>query len=133
MCVNCIQMSKPSGLQARPKCNISLIQERCVCVHAYFHISHSSKYHIYQPLRLGRIWHKVNFLVEFNRFEFSFPSPWLVASPRLKNLVCPTILPITGGRIIGFIPFPMGISAMWNAISLVQDLNSCRRVHFLRR
>ena len=27
----------------------------------------------------------------------------------------------------------MGISAMWNAISLVQDLNACRRVHFLRR
>ena len=22
---------------------------------------------------------------------------------------------------------------MWNAISLVEDLNSCRRVHFLRR
>ena len=30
----------------------------------------------------------------------SFPSPRLVASPRLKNLVCPR------GRIIGFIPFP---------------------------
>ena len=29
--------------------------------------------------------------------------------------------------------FPKGISAMWNAISLVEDLNSCRRVHFLRR
>ena len=29
--------------------------------------------------------------------------------------------------------FPKGISTMWNAISLVQDLNSCRRVHFLRR
>ena len=29
--------------------------------------------------------------------------------------------------------FPKGISAMWNVISLVQDLNSCRRVHFLRR
>ena len=28
--------------------------------------------------------------------------------------------------------FPMGISAMWNAISLGQDMNSCRRVHFLR-
>ena len=27
--------------------------------------------------------------------------------------------------------FPKGISAMWNAISFVQDLNSCRRVHFL--
>ena len=26
--------------------------------------------HIYQPLRSGRIWHKVNFLEEFNRFEF---------------------------------------------------------------
>ena len=29
--------------------------------------------------------------------------------------------------------FLKGISAMWNAISLVQDLNSCRRIHFLRR
>ena len=29
--------------------------------------------------------------------------------------------------------FPKGISAMWNAISLVDDLNSCRRIHFLRR
>ena len=29
-------------------------------------------YHIpvYQPLRSGRIWHKVNFKAEFNRFEF---------------------------------------------------------------
>ena len=25
---------------------------------------------IYQPLRSGRIWHKVNFFAEFNRFEF---------------------------------------------------------------
>ena len=36
-------------------------------------------------------------------------------------------LPIAGGRIIGF---PNGISAMWNAVSLVQDLNSCRRVAY---
>ena len=28
---------------------------------------------------------------------------------------------------------PIGISAMWNAISLGQDLNSRRRVHFLRQ
>ena len=35
----------------------------------------------------------------------SFPSPRLVASPRLKNLVCPTIYQ-AGGRIIGLIPFP---------------------------
>ena len=26
--------------------------------------------HIYQPLRSGRIWHKVNFSAEFNRFDF---------------------------------------------------------------
>ena len=25
-------------------------------------------------------------------------------------------LPIAGGRIIGFIPFPKGISAMWNGV-----------------
>ena len=29
--------------------------------------------------------------------------------------------------------FPKGISATWNAIILVKDLNSCRRVHFQRR
>ena len=36
----------------------------------------------------------------------SFPSPRLVASLRLKNPVFPTILPIAGGTILGFIPFP---------------------------
>ena len=36
----------------------------------------------------------------------SILSPRLVSSPRLKNLVCPTYLPIAGWRIIGFIPFP---------------------------
>ena len=35
-----------------------------------------------------------NFLAEFNRFEFRvFPSTRLVASPKLKNLVSPTIYP----------------------------------------
>ena len=71
----------------------------------YFLISYSILFIIFtQPLH--RIWHKVNFYAEFNRFEFRV-FLLLVASPRLKNLVCPTILPIAGGRIIGFIPFPM--------------------------
>ena len=49
---------------------------------------------IYQPLRSGRIWHKVNFLSGVKQVWIqSFPSPRLVASPRLKNLVCPTIYP----------------------------------------
>ena len=42
-------------------------------------------YPIYQPLRSGRFLSGV--LIQ------SFPSPRLVASPRLKNLVCPTIYP----------------------------------------
>ena len=64
-------------------------------------------YHIYQLLRSGRIWHKVNFYAEFNRFEFRvFPSPRLLASPWQKKPNLPYYLPIPGGRIIGFIPFP---------------------------
>ena len=42
-------------------------------------------------------------------------------------------LPIAGGKYNWIHTFPKGISAMWNAIILVQDLNSCRRDHLLRR
>ena len=41
-------------------------------------------------------------------------------------------LPIAGGRIFWIHTFPKDISAMWNAISPVQDLNSSRRVQFLQ-
>ena len=54
-----------------------------------------------------------------------FPSPSLASEPRLKNPVWKENNWIH--------TFPKGIRAMWNAISLVQDLNSCRRVYFLRR
>ena len=85
-----------------------------------------------QPLRSGRIWHKVKFLSGVKQVWIqSFPSPILVASPSLKNLVCPTILPIAGGRIIRFIPFPRVLVLC--EMQTVQDLNSCRRVQFLRR
>ena len=40
-------------------------------------------------------------------------------------------LPIAGGRIIGFIPFPRVLVLC--EMQSVQDLNSCRRVQFLRR
>ena len=49
---------------------------------------------------------RVGYDTRFNRFEFSFPSPRLVTSPRLKNRFCPTVYCFSGGRIIGFIPFP---------------------------
>ena len=70
-------------------------------------------YHlIYQPLRSGRIWHKVNFL-SGNQSVQLFTHSW-----RENNWIH---------------TFPKDISAMWNAINLVQDLNSSRRVHFLQR
>ena len=86
---------------------------------------------IYQPLRTGRIWHKVSFfkrsLTGLNS-EFSFSKTSCLTKAVEPSL--PYYWPIAGGRIIGFIPFPRVL--VWNAISLVQDLNSCRRVHFLR-
>ena len=51
----------------------------------------------YQP---DRIWHKVNFLVEFYRFEFRV---FLL----LNKISLSYHLPITAGRIIELIPFPM--------------------------
>ena len=84
-----------------------------------------------QPLRSGRIWHKVNFLSGVQQVWIqSCPSFRLVASPRLKNQSA--LLFIHSWRENNWIhTFPKGISAMWNAISVVQDLNSCCRVHFL--
>ena len=58
-------------------------------------------YHIYQPLRSGRIWHKVNFEAEFNRFELRV---FLLTKAEEHSLS--SYLLIAGGRIIGFIPFP---------------------------
>ena len=47
------------------------------------------------------------FNAEFNRFWIqSFPSPRLVASHKAEEPSLPYYLPIAGGRIIGFIPFP---------------------------
>ena len=67
--------------------------------------------------------------------EFSFSYTSCLTKAEEPSL--PYYFPIAGERIIGFIPFPREMwnawSAMWNAISLVQDLNSYRRVHFLRR
>ena len=45
-----------------------------ICEHLYrfsYGLNNATTVHIYQPLRSGRIWHKVNFFkAEFNRFEF---------------------------------------------------------------
>ena len=46
--------------------------------------------------------------------EFSFSKTSCLTKAEEPTL--PYYLPIAGGRIIGFIHFPNGISAMWNAI-----------------
>ena len=63
--------------------------------------------------------------------EFSFSKTYCLTKAEEHSL--PYYLPIAGGRIFLIHTFPKGISAMWNAISLDQDLNSCHRVYFPRR
>ena len=61
----------------------------------------------------------------------SFPSPRLVAIPKLKSPVYLTILPLAERRIIGgFIPFPK-YCATWKQPHPRFELGA--RVHFLRR
>ena len=65
-------------------------------------------------------------------FNSEIPSPRQIARPRLEIPVCPTIYPELGvGENNSIHTFPKDISAMLNAISVVHDLNSCQRVHFL--
>ena len=85
---------------------------------------------IYQPLRSGRIWRKVN--RTFKRSLTEFPFSETSCLTKAEELSLSYYLPIW--RENNWIhTFPKAIRAMWNAISLVQDLNSSRRIHFLRR
>ena len=93
--------------------------------------------HIYQPIRSGRIWHKVNFfkrsLTGLNS-EFSFSKTSCLTKAEEPSL--PYYLHITEGRIIGFIPFPKVLvlcemqsatSRFWTriAVSIYYDDNHC--------
>ena len=61
-------------------------------------------------------------------FSFSYTSCFTKAEePSLSYY-----LPIAGGRVIGFIHFPR-VLVLCEMQCFVQDLDSCRRVHFLRR
>ena len=72
----------------------------------------ANTYHIYQPLRSGRIWHKVNFQADFNRFQFRV-FPFLDQLPH-QGWRNQSALLFTHSWIH---TFPKGISAMWNAVS----------------
>ena len=59
----------------------------------------------------GQFWSRV--LLDWIQ---SFPSPTLIALPRLKSPISPTIY----SKLVGEHAFPKGISKKWNAVSLVQ-------------
>ena len=61
--------------------------------------------------------------------EFSFSETSCLTKAEEPTL--PYYLAIAGGRIFGFIPFPRVLVLC--GMQSVQDLNSCRRVQFLRR
>ena len=71
-----------------------------------------------QPLCTRRMKHKVSFSAEFNRFEFSFPSPRLVAIPKLKSPVCPTIYPYLEGEYLDSYPFT-GVFALCEILTVL--------------
>ena len=73
-----------------------------------------------QPLSSGRIGQFFKRSLTGLNSEFSLSYTSCLTKAEEPSL--PYYLPIAGGRIIGFIPFPY----------YVQDLNSCRRVQFLR-
>ena len=58
-----------------------------------------------QPLCMNRKQHKVNYWTEFNRFEFRILL-LLGCFTKVKELSLPYYLPIAGGRITRFTPFP---------------------------
>ena len=62
----------------------------CVCAYPFTRVECDAKSFLY---------------VKCNGFGVSFPSPKLVALPRLKITAWPTYLPLAGGKIVWWIPF----------------------------
>ena len=61
---------------------------------------------IYQPLRLGRLWHKVNYYRSLTVLNSEFSFSYTSCLTKAEEHSLPYYLPIAGGRVIGFIPFP---------------------------
>ena len=95
----------------------------CVCIHMCIIFILFT-----QPLCLGTKSIFKQSLTGLNS-EFSFSETSCLTKSEEPSL--PYYLPIAGGRIIGFIPFPRVLVLC--EMQSVQDLNLCRRVHFLRR
>ena len=63
----------------------------------------------------------------------SFPSPRLVAFTKAEEYSLPYYFTYSLRENNQIYTFRKSISAMWNAISHVQNLNSRLRIHFQRR
>ena len=62
---------------------------RIIVTHKHTHTHMNTYEYIHSKVGdCSRGWPKGQFKEEFNRFEFSFPSPRLVAIPLLKSPVC---------------------------------------------
>ena len=67
---------------------------------------------------------------EDGAFRVVFPSPRVVAIPRLKSPICLIINTYTWRENSWMYTFPKSISIMWSANCLIQDLNSNSCAHF---
>ena len=75
------------------------------------------------PSTIGKMQHKVNFSGEYSWVFF----PSLVATPRLKNPVCPS-----GMKMSRLLTFPKGSSTKRNPNSFIQHLNLACCINFLQ-
>ena len=80
-----------------------------------------------------RMLHKVNFYRRTAGLSSKFSFSWTDCHTMVKNPSLPYYLSIAGRRIVRFIIFPRVRCEMWNANSVVHDLNSGRRIQFLQR
>ena len=81
-----------------------------------------------QPLRSGRIWHKVNdFKRSLTGLNSEFSISWTSCLTKAEELSLSYYLSIARGRIIGFIPFPRVLvlcemqsawSRIWTCVAL---------------
>ena len=103
-------------------------------VHGHAH-THTHTYiyiYMYIFMNLPTLPHEVNFLADFNRFEFMIfllLDWWLKQEKSALSILLFT----RSWKNIQIRIFPKCISAMWSDNSLVQVLNSSLFIHYLQR
>ena len=98
--------------------NVSSYEHNYITIYIY----------IYQHLRTNRMWNKVNFKWSFTDLNSKFSFSETGCHTKIKE---PNYFTHSWRENSGIHIFPLGISTMWNANSLVQGLNLGHCVHFL--